>query len=75
MKKPEIIKRNKGKLYFNCDMCNKPYQNFSYTYQSISYVAGYNPPKLEKVCKKCVYKEVYGSKNFNKKMKEGSLDD
>jgi hypothetical protein len=37
-------------------------------------VSDYIPPLQEPVCRKCVYREVYGSKNYRKKMKERSLD-
>ena len=60
--------------YSTCKVCGSTKAQTIYKFRHQQYVAGYIPPTLNPVCRKCVYKEVYGSKTFNKKMKERSLD-
>lgn len=54
-------------------MCKDRLKGVGYEYQPQQYVADYIPPKLI-TCKKCIYREYFGSKNYRKKMKEGVLD-
>lgn len=54
-------------------MCSEIIKRVVYTYSSQQYVVDYVPPLLT-VCKKCLYREVYGSKNYRKQMKEGVLE-
>ena len=52
-----------------CEMCGKYYSG--YKYQWIGMLT-----KTEVlVCKDCAYKEEYGSKNWRKQKKKGTLDD
>ena len=74
MQKPELIKLKSNRQYFKCEMCLTTANTAVYQYKSYSYIKNYETAHLENVCKKCVYREIYGSKNYRKKMKEGTLD-
>ena len=54
-------------------MCGVRPGKVAYEYKPAQFVSDYIPPTLH-VCKKCVYREIFGSKNFRKKIKEGVLD-
>jgi len=54
-------------------MCGARPGKFAYEYKPTQFISDYTPPTLH-VCKKCVYREIFGSKNFRKKIKEGVLD-
>ena len=69
-----IVKKIKGyPLISKCEMCGAIPGKFAYEYKPTQYVSDHIPESLH-VCKKCVYREVFGSKNFRKKIKEGVLD-
>ena len=55
-------------------MCGNSRLTSMYKYRSISYVEGYVPKTFNKVCKDCLYKEVFGTKNWKKKKKEDALE-
>ena len=57
-----------------CKVCGGSKRTAVYRFRHQQYVENRIPPVLEPVCRQCVYKEVYGSKTFRKKMKERSLD-
>ena len=57
-----------------CKICGKVKRTAMYRFRHEQIVPTYVPPLLTPVCRWCVYKEVYGSKNWRKKMKEGALD-
>lgn len=57
-----------------CKICGTTKKQAIYRFRHEQYVDDYESPILEPVCRKCVYKEVFGSKRFNKKMKERVLD-
>ena len=59
-----------GKGYLKCERC----QNTSF-HTSIYEHIGMLTKNVLKMCKQCVYKENFGTKNWRKKMKEGVLDD
>ena len=67
------VKKIKTNILDVCLMCKDRLKGVGYEYQPQQYVVEYIPPKLI-VCKKCAYREVFGSKNFRKKIKEGALD-
>lgn len=79
MKSPKRLRRKTAKrikgfpLIVKCMMCRDTVGKFAYEYNPIQYITDYIPPTLH-TCKKCVYRELFGSKNFRKKMKEGVLD-
>ena len=57
-----------------CKVCGGSKRTAVYRFRHQQYVFDRVPPVLKPVCRQCVYKEVYGNKNFRKKMKEWSLD-
>lgn len=61
--------------YETCKICGKSKRTAMYQFRHQQYVSNYSPSILTPVCRQCVYKEVYGSKNFRKKMKERTLDE
>ena len=61
------------KMSFTCQICYKPFFNKMYEYQAYSYVPRYKPEHFKKVCRDCIYKEVFGFE-FRIKIKEGVLD-
>tara|TARA_R110000765_G_scaffold83147_1_gene161640 strand:+ start:671 stop:913 length:243 start_codon:yes stop_codon:yes gene_type:complete len=69
-----IVKLIGEKEYGKCKICGTAKVQALYVYRNYQYISDYVPPILKPVCRKCVYKEVYGSKKFNKKMKERTLD-
>ena len=68
------VKKVRVSLDSNCLMCKDKLRGVGYEYQAQQFVPDYCPPKLI-VCRRCVYRESFGSKNFRRKMKEGALDD
>lgn len=74
MLKTRHIKRLPNKQYFSCQMCGNSYKQFPYEYRPTNFIYDYKPQLLKLVCKKCIYREIFGSKNANKEMKKGSLD-
>ena len=61
------------KQFFECEMCGSKKVQGKYRYKPYQYVPDYDPTPLI-ICKKCIYKEVYGSKNRNKAMKAGEIE-
>ena len=61
--------------YSECAVCGTIKAQAVYKYRSQQYIPKYIPELIEPVCRKCVYKEVYGNKTYKKKMKERSLDE
>ena len=55
-------------------MCGDSKYQHAYEYKALSYVQGYIPEHMKEVCGDCVYRECYGSKNWRKKKKEGTLN-
>ena len=72
--KPSVVKLLSPRIHFTCEMCGTTANSKMYQYQAISMVPGYKPRLFNKMCRKCTYREIYGSKNYNKRMKEGVLD-
>lgn len=57
-----------------CTVCGTYKVQAVYRFKHAQMIPEWDPPVLEPTCRKCVYRECYGSKNRNKKMKERSLD-
>ena len=57
-----------------CDTCNETKLGHRWEYRNYQFIPTHKPPILL-ICRKCIYKEVYGNKNFLKKMRERSLDE
>jgi hypothetical protein len=61
------------RTYFACDICSTEKVQDRYKYKPLQYVPDHIPPTTENTCRKCLYREEYGSKTFRKKMKENTL--
>ena len=66
----QLLAENK---FDKCTVCGTYKRQATYRFRHQQYNL-HEPKILEPVCRKCVYREVYGSKNGVKKMKEGALD-
>lgn len=60
--------------YDICKICGGNKRTAIYRFRHTQYIPSHKPDLLYPVCRRCVYREVYGSKNFKKKLKEGTLD-
>ena len=61
--------------YEICKICGKSRRMAIYEFRHQQFHEKHLPRILKPVCRHCVYKEIYGSKNWKKKMKEGVLDE
>ena len=61
--------------YSKCTVCGTTKSQAIYRFRHQQYIPTHVPAELNPVCRKCVYKEVYGNKKWRKKMKERSLDE
>ena len=62
------------KEHFQCEMCQKSKLGKCFEYQNVSFVRGFIPHHYKKVCENCIYKTIYGTKNYKQKKKEGVLE-
>ena len=70
----KMIKEYIGpRQYFECEMCGTKKVQGKYKYKAYQFIPDYEPTPVI-VCKKCIYKEVYGSKKRNKAMKAGEIE-
>lgn len=69
----EIAKLIRLRFHFVCEMCGITKVGKLFKYKAYSYVPRYKPAAVE-ICEDCIYKEVYSSKNWRKKKKEGALE-
>ena len=69
-----IVKLLAESEYSKCKVCGTTKRQAIYMFKHQQYVHDHVPPILNPVCRKCVYKEVYGNKGYTKKMKERTLD-
>jgi hypothetical protein len=72
--KPRLIKQIDEVSYEICKICGQSKRTAMYRFRHQQFTS-HIPDVLEPVCRMCVYKEVYGSKKFSKKLKERSLDE
>ena len=56
------------KQYFECEMCGTKKTQGKYKYKPYQYIPDYEPTSVI-ICKKCIYKEVYGNKTRARMMK------
>lgn len=61
------------KQYFECEICGSKKVQGKYKYKPAKFIPDYEPATLI-TCKKCIYRETYGSKNRNKMMKAGIIE-
>ena len=73
MTKTLIAKKTTTTPLTKCEMCNDFVKRTPYKYKPQQFIPDWEPREVT-VCRKCVYREVYGSKNYRKRMKEGTLD-
>lgn len=55
-----------------CEMCKDSKVGYRWEYKNYQYIPNHNPEILL-LCKKCVYKEVYGTKNARKALRQKLL--
>jgi len=59
---------------FSCEMCGKSIFGKRYEYKAESVVPRCNPKHFKKLCGKCIYREIYGTKTYLINKKRGTLD-
>ena len=70
----ERIAKKVDRRYFACEICGTEKVQDRWTYKSFQYIPDHMPKTTLDTCRKCVYREEFGSKTFRKQMKEKSLD-
>jgi hypothetical protein len=55
-----------------CDMCTETKLGHRWEYRNYQYISTHKPPILL-ICRKCIYKEVYGTKNATKALRHRLL--
>ena len=68
-----VFQRNLPKQKFKCEMCGSYAFTKPYHLEFISFVGTENT-KMS-TCRKCSYKEMFGSKNIGKAMKEKLIEE
>jgi hypothetical protein len=74
LKRGNTVELLNEREFSTCKICGKTKYQTIYKFQYAQYIPDYIPEILIPVCRKCVYKEVYGNKGYIKKMKERTLD-
>ena len=74
IKKGNLVELLNEAEYSTCKICKKTKTQAIYKFRFAQYVTDHIPEILNPVCRKCVYKEVFGNKGYTKKMKERVLD-
>ena len=72
MTKKRIVQKV-DRRYFACDICGSEKVQDRWRYKSFQYIPDHIPITTESTCKKCVYREEFGTKTFRKQMKENTL--
>ena len=75
IKKERIVQLVAEISYDICKIYGQSKRTAMYRVKPQQYVKDYSPRILKPVCRKCVYKEVFGSKNYSKNMKGRTLDE
>jgi len=65
----QIIRKTKSKHTYICDMCGNSYHDAKYKFKSLL-----TDTNLD-VCRKCAYREVYGTKGMVTAMKENLIEE
>ena len=71
----KIARLLKVKFRFQCESCSKLKYAKMYEYQGAFFVEGHTPKHYKEICEDCIYKAIYGTKNWKIKKRERSLDD
>ena len=74
LKRGNTVELLNEREFSTCKICGKTKTQAIYKFRFAQYVSDHIPELLSPVCRKCVYKETFGNKHFNKKMKERMLD-
>ena len=61
--------------YSECAVCGITKNQAVYKYKAQQYVEDYIPPMLKPVCRKCIYREVFGTKGVRKLMAENIIEE
>ena len=64
--------KNQPRQIIKCQMCKKVSNSKPYELTQVSFVGSEN--KILSVCRKCAYKETYGTKGMVKAMKENRIE-
>ena len=67
-----IIRLVNTHSFSKCNMCTDSSRGHRWEYKSYQYIPSYKPPILL-ICQKCVYREVYGSKERSKALRNKVL--
>ena len=70
----QVVKLLAEREYAKCKICGTTKVQAIYKFKHQQYITDHIPETLNPVCRKCVYKEVYGNKGYTKKMKARTLD-
>lgn len=70
---PMIVEMVEIKSHRPCEMCGEAKYSPRYDFRPTQFIPDH-VPAMRLVCRKCVYKEVYGSKKANKAMKQKLFD-
>ena len=66
-------RKSQPKRVYKCDLCDKAYLNYPYELTFVSFVG--TEDKTYTSCRKCSYKEAYGTKGMIDKMKERTIEE
>ena len=70
---PVKIMMVETKSYYPCDMCKDKSWSARYLFRFAQMIPDYVADEL-KICRKCVYREAFGTKTMNKAKKAKVLD-
>ena len=70
----QVVKFLAEREYSKCKICGTTKVQAIYMFKHQQYIPDHITETLNPVCRKCVYKEVYGNKGYTKKMKARTLD-
>lgn len=64
--------KSQPKKVYKCELCNKTYLNYPYELTFVSFMG--TEDNTYTSCRKCSYKETYGTKGMVDKMKERTIE-
>ncbi len=66
-------RKNQPRRVYSCELCGISYKNYPYEITFVSVVG--MESKTYTCCKKCCYKEAYGTKGMVSKMKDKIIEE
>ena len=72
MSSARIVRLVNAHSFKECDMCKDTKMGHRWEYKNYQYIPSHEPAILF-ICQKCIYREVYGSKEVNKAKKQKLL--